>query len=410
MRKHNTFLFKTAGTLLFLLAFICLHAQSNADDAWIAYHDAITHKYGYKDAKGNIKIKPVYDDTETDTFKTLALVRKYSSGGYVWINRKQKALFNGYLGFCGGRTIQNGYVRFKQNDKIGIADSTGTVLIPAQYNHILPFSGEYALFIGHGDLRCYNKGYSIKDCPESSLGWSNGRWGLIDKNNNVVIPAEIYESAIQEIDASTFTDVDPHHPSYITFKGTKGTMYAQSIQKQFELFLDTLLNEIENGNIAYFESICYPQVKCITCLLNTPQEYDSMVNAGLYKPGNMWTQIREQEVLPSAKFIAEDLELVFSKQNIAYMRDSSSIRNICDNFCNEYICTWYKPCLVYDNENTDYEKRFGPQAGKHYQVIVQLNQDSYYKGNGYAQYFRFMAGENGIKFTGYERIINGYGK
>ncbi len=157
-------------------------------DVWVAFEDTtkdFMYRYGYKDLKGNIQIEPQYTGVETDTFnKDIAFVTDKKTGSFRWIviNRKNEELLSPFIYDMSHDEYHDGLFRFVENGrvgeggKMGFADSTGKIVIPAKFTFVDWFEDGLAGF-------CY-------DCKKEELGehWRMvGKWGFVNTKGEEVI-------------------------------------------------------------------------------------------------------------------------------------------------------------------------------------------------------------------------------
>lgn len=383
---------------LFCLTIAICKSQPNDKNIWLRFEDTIQQLYGFKDLQGNIKVTPQYWDCPTDTFRTIAFVG-IEKEGWVCINKKLNKLFHPYIWDNGIDYWQSGLIRIKENNKIGFADTTGKIVIPPIYDFATPFDKDFSAFLSGGKYSCLEK--EVPDSMCEHMGWVGGLWGIINKHNDTIVSPTINDSILMlsDLNISSLTDNKPNS-AYLPLAGKGKTYYIEDIRKSFQNFFENFLKQVENKNTSYFLSISLKNVKCTYCLLNTKQEYDSLVKAKLYFPGNFYTEIRSNEVFLTQKFIEEDLSLVFSKQAISYLRDTSITAYFIEHdYCN-YLFT-------FDNDNLFLQDLNKQQ--RYYKITAVV---SHYKTKeiSYQEHYEFLKTEKGIKFIGYDRTLDGYGE
>ncbi len=143
-------------------------------------------KYGFKDAKGNEVIKPVFDDAND------------------FVNGKAAVKLNGKWGFLdktGKLIVAHNYdnvddyfrsnyalVKVKNpesgNDqgtpyKVGIVDETGKQIVPPKYDRVF-YNGDNASTVVNG-------AYDVED-SDTSAHLHGGQWGLVSKNGEELTP------------------------------------------------------------------------------------------------------------------------------------------------------------------------------------------------------------------------------
>jgi len=383
---------------LFSLTFACCKSQLNDRNVWVAFEDTTQQLYGFKDLQGNIKVSPRYWDCPTDTFRTIAFVG-IEKEGWVCIDKNLNKLFHPYIWDNGIDYWQSGLIRIKENKKIGFADTTGKIIIPPIYDFATPFDKNYSAFLSGGKYICMEKGVPDSLCEH--MGWVGGLWGIIDKHNDTIVTPSINDSIynLNELNISSLTDKKPNS-FYLPLSGKGKTYYIEDVRKSFQNFFDNFLEQVENKNTSYFQSVSFQNVKCTYCLLNTKSEYDSLVKAKLYFPGNFYTETRANEVFPTQEFIKEDYSLVFTKQAIANLRDTSATAFFIDH---EY-CNYLFP---FTNDNLFLQ--YLDKQQRYYKITAVV---SHYKSKqmSYQEHYEFLKTDGGLKFIGYDRTLDGYGE
>ena len=104
--------------------------------------------------------------------------------GFVAVNKAGEIMYKVFLYDNGPDYPADGYFRIVETGKIGYADvETGEIRIHPQYAAARPFENGYAAV--------------CPDCETKTDGeyssWVNGKWGLIDKNGEVVIQPQFEE-------------------------------------------------------------------------------------------------------------------------------------------------------------------------------------------------------------------------
>lgn len=146
---------------------------------------SVLTKYGYSD---NHKMVVPYDKylfNYTDTIKTIGFVLKRKEG-IVAINAKGIELFKVFTFDNGPDYVSEGLFRIVgKYQKMGFANMKGQVIIKPAYDAAYPFVDGRALVC---------KGCSILQNGEHS-SWSGGKWGVINKKGNRIVPI-IYDSIV----------------------------------------------------------------------------------------------------------------------------------------------------------------------------------------------------------------------
>ncbi|MBQ9184159.1 MAG: WG repeat-containing protein [Neisseriaceae bacterium] len=121
-------------------------------------------RYGLIDKSGKIIIPPQYNELNYFTDK---LVRTRHNNQYELFDTQGNIISDKY-DFIGN--IDYGFAKIKQQDKYGLMDKNGKIIIPCEYDDILTLTKE----------------------PDLIAVKKNNAWGFVDKNNHTVIPF-VYE-------------------------------------------------------------------------------------------------------------------------------------------------------------------------------------------------------------------------
>ena len=179
--KTKTFLLTFFITTLTMLA----HAQDNT--IWTAFYNKKATAIGYKDQKGNIKIKPKFTlFSPTIRFENIMAVSEEDSQGRwksYYLTKKGKTVGIDSLHiFDHSFDCENeGFIRFRDNktDKAGLFDKNGAIAIPAQYNDLSRVSNGLVTAIA-GAEKTYTD-------DREHYAWTGGQEFLLDTHNNVIV-------------------------------------------------------------------------------------------------------------------------------------------------------------------------------------------------------------------------------
>ena len=132
--------------------------------------------WGFKNAEGQITIKPKYEIVGADTLFNFAFVTL----NYKWvaINKKDSIILTPYIFDNGPDYLEDGLFRFIENGKIGFANAKGQKIISAQFDFASPFSEGLAAFIVGAKMGKWDDEHST---------WNGGLWGFVNKMGHVVI-------------------------------------------------------------------------------------------------------------------------------------------------------------------------------------------------------------------------------
>ncbi|OFX85144.1 MAG: hypothetical protein A2W99_07010 [Bacteroidetes bacterium GWF2_33_16] len=171
--------------LLLLFAFLLsTESKSQDNEIWFVKCDSLDlNNCGYFDSNGNMKIPyGKYFICFTDTFRTFAIVLK-SGEGFIGIDKQENKLFEIYPFDNGPDYISDGTFRIIENNKMGIADTSGKILIKPIYDFTYGFENGIAIVnIG---------GHSERSDPTDPnceyYTWAGGYWGIIDRQGNILL-------------------------------------------------------------------------------------------------------------------------------------------------------------------------------------------------------------------------------
>lgn len=153
------------------------------NDDWYVKYDS-TSNCGYVDKLGNIMI-PIgkYNMCFTDTFRAYAIVSFKDKPGFIGIDKKENELFTVYPFDNGPDYISDGTFRIIKDSKMGIADTTGKIIIQPIYDFTFGFDKGIAI-VNVG-------GHREKSDPTDPnceyYTWTAGKWGVIDKNGKLLL-------------------------------------------------------------------------------------------------------------------------------------------------------------------------------------------------------------------------------
>jgi len=171
-----------------IILIISLYMTSNLiaqdDGIWIMKYDSTKYEScGYVDLNGNIKIPfGKYRTCYTDTFRTFAIVLK-DKEGFIGIDKLENKLFTVYPFDNGPDYVTDGTFRIIENSKMGVADTTGRIIIQPIYDFTFGFESGLALVNigGHREKTIPND----PNCEYYT--WTGGLWGVVNKQGKIVL-------------------------------------------------------------------------------------------------------------------------------------------------------------------------------------------------------------------------------
>lgn len=246
--------------VLVIVSFFDLRAEQKAP--LVRFQDEETELYGYKDLGGKIVIPAQYQYAETVTFRAATIVTD-TNNRTVCINRDQKVLVEPFLEDYTADNLESGSVRTTRNGKIGFADASGREFIPPIYDYALPFSGEFAAFYSGGK---YGSADGLPDSLSEHFAWTGGLWGIINKNNDTIIPPQIHDVLIQDLDLAGLTDKNPNSSCFAEFNVRGKKYYIENVIDSFKIFLEEFIHMAAEGNLNYFRNHSMKVIDCSECI------------------------------------------------------------------------------------------------------------------------------------------------
>ena len=166
---------------LCMLMFMFSCKQKIAETYLIAFAEINdqAEQWGYKNASGEVVVKPGYSMVISDTIYDMGLVAE--GGKWFAINNKGEKILEPFVYDNGVDYEKEGLFRFIENEKMGFADMKGNKVIPASFDFVSPFSEGFA---------AYNAGGKSVQVDAEHEAVEEGLWGYIDNTGKVVIEAQ----------------------------------------------------------------------------------------------------------------------------------------------------------------------------------------------------------------------------
>ncbi|TGM46747.1 WG repeat-containing protein [Leptospira biflexa] len=147
--------------------------------------------YGFKDKKGNVMIKPEYQQAMEFTKSGVAFV--VLKNKWVCINHKNNVLLESFLYDNGPDYLSERLARFVENGKMGFHNERCQKVIKATYDFVYPFENGYAIVCNGCELKPEGEHKRIV----------GGLYGLINRKGKLVVP--VVSDAILSVDAKKKT-------------------------------------------------------------------------------------------------------------------------------------------------------------------------------------------------------------
>lgn len=232
-----------------------LFAQE-ADDYLHSYCKAGTSIYGYKDAKGSIKIPAQFEGLPpASKFRNIvAVTEAVNFKSYYLLRNGQKVGKDSvYISDMTYDCEQEGMIRFRdpKEDKVGFLGKDGKVVIPAVYNDAGPFHNGLALVLHDGKRICADGTPYIVNACEHWI-W-DGTTALINDRGDVVADSidltdtenlnwYSYKTSDRQADTTIYTSLKVKGNRYLTFI---------NYQKEFtNWFYQHFLTGLPEGNLS----------------------------------------------------------------------------------------------------------------------------------------------------------------
>jgi hypothetical protein len=133
------------GILVFLLLSDCRSIPDYLIKFYAAEVDEMGAPFGYLNARGDTIILPgTYDYGYMDTIRNFGMVIEKGTGRILGIDRHGSVLYEVFKYDNGPDPVESGLFSILENGKIGYADETGKVVIPARFDCAYPFEGSFA--------------------------------------------------------------------------------------------------------------------------------------------------------------------------------------------------------------------------------------------------------------------------
>jgi len=135
---------------------------------------------GYRAPDGTVVLAPVYNHAAP--FNEHGIAAVHQDRAWWWIDVRGERILRAYPYDNGADYASEGLARFVSDDgKVGYADATATVKIPARFDFATPFQDGLAAFCD---------GCTPQDDHGHSM-MKGGQWGLIARDGEVVVAADL---------------------------------------------------------------------------------------------------------------------------------------------------------------------------------------------------------------------------
>lgn len=240
---------------IFLFLNSLVSAQNN--DIWTSFPNKDTTLIGFKDKNGNVKIEPKFSGfTTARQFENIIAVTEEKKGKWesYYLTKSGKIIGRDSLYvFDNGPDCENeGFIRFtdRKTDKMGIFNSDGKIVIPAQYSNLTKVKN--GMFIGLKDAK--------KETDGEHSFWTGGKEFLVDIHNKILVESFTYNDDLNfySVEKSKEPSKDPIRDNFL---GVDGQYYSFiNFGKEFKEWLqNTFLKNLSKANLEKhsFDKITY---------------------------------------------------------------------------------------------------------------------------------------------------------
>lgn len=232
--------------LLLLLISSSLVAKN---DIWYAFEDNKTGLLGYKDKNDIVKIKAKYMGlTNSDKFENIMAVMedKNASLSTYYLTKSGKIVGREKLHIYdnGADCESEGFIRFMDNDKVGMFNSDGEVVIPAGYSYLSRVQNGLIHVLKHASKK------HSKHTICNHLSWDGGSEALIDTSGNFLVKDFKYSYGLNFYSLK-ISDLPSKNKDIESFKGVNGRYYLfQNYKKEFKSFVyDVLIQNLGDDEL-----------------------------------------------------------------------------------------------------------------------------------------------------------------
>ena len=217
------------------------------DEPWVAFWDEAYELRGFKDADGNVVIPPKFMGfTVASQFDEVIAVMEETSGQFIsYYLSKSGEIFGKdslYISDNSADCESEGFIRFEANEKVGMFNSHGEIVIPAEYNALSRVMNGLVIALKGAKKSFWDK-MNHSGCNHFS--WKGGETILIDTANNILIKDFEKEKQLDFYSLEK-TYKKTSDPKRLNYKAEDGFYYS-FIDKEmaFKSWLhDSLLSEL----------------------------------------------------------------------------------------------------------------------------------------------------------------------
>ena len=238
-------------SLTLLISFFLIKALAQDNSTWISFFNKDSTLIGFKDRTGKVKIEPKFTRfTDAQRFNRIIAVKEKKGGKifsyYLTKSGKVIRQNNLYIFDNGTDCESEGFIRFrnKKTHKVGMYNGDGEIVIPADYDNLLPVRNGMIMALkgGRWDISQHSE--------HNEFPWVGSKPVLIDIHNKLLVDKFQWDDNI-DFYSLTINDQINKSPIRQNYKGTNGKYYSfVNFDKEFKLWLrDSVLNNLSRATL-----------------------------------------------------------------------------------------------------------------------------------------------------------------
>lgn len=207
-----------------------LPGQDN--DMWTAFLNSDSSLLGYKDKNGVVRIEPKFMGfTIANKFDKIIAVTEEANGSYktYYLTKTGKIIGTDSLHiFDNGPDCESeGFIRFRvsQTDKVGMFNSNGEIVIPAEYDALTRVKNGMVVGLKGAKKKFWDK----EKHSDKHFSWTGGKEVLITIDNKIVIDnftnnyhlnfnsLVVTAQPTSDLTRETFRGIDSKYYSFVDF-------------------------------------------------------------------------------------------------------------------------------------------------------------------------------------------------
>lgn len=224
---------------MLLFAHVALAGQ--ASDTWFAFTEgeADDALMGFKDAAGQVRIKPRFSPCMTTArkFDDIIAVMEEENGEWkdsYYLTKSGRRVGHGDMHIFDNSfdCESEGFIRFTHDGKTGLFDAEGNIAIPAEYNALSRAMNGMVYGLKNAQKQHHGEHYS----------WEGGEGVLLTTGNETLIENFDFFDRDLDLYSLVVSDRPVANPRHKNFLGVDGKNYAfVSFEREFLAWLETAL-------------------------------------------------------------------------------------------------------------------------------------------------------------------------